>query len=186
MYVHTFPPDKKLLPDIILSHQVHGTRIGEIVTGNEDLFECDGIWTRNPMFKLGIRTADCAPICFWDEAKFGIVHVGWRGLCGGICEKMLDVFNDNNVYVFVGPMLSVFEIQRNFCYAMIKEKFDEQFFEKKGDRILFDFEGAIRSVLPMAEFDGRNTFEDRELASWRRDGNEQRNITVIRARDKIT
>ena len=204
-------PHEELSFEIILPNQTHGVNIVEIITGEEDLSDCDGVWTRDPRFRLGIRTADCAPIVFWDGDKFGIVHAGWRGLVGGICEQMLKIFNpslDNlqddqtrviNEYVpmglkvFVGPILPRFEIQRDFCYEAIRERFGERYFDveaknpsalsgsslSKREQVWFDFEGVLRSVLPMAEFDGRSTFEDLYLASWRRDQNELRNVTVI-------
>ena len=224
MRIQTLSPVNKIPLETILSNQTHGTNIVEIITGKEDLSNCDGMWTRDLKFKLGIRTADCAPICFWDGERFGILHVGWRGLVGGICEKMLKLFEPNvgtlhcnvqkNIHaqpihtglnIFVGPILPRFEIQRDFCYEAIEGRFGKRFFnvdtqnlsvrpssdsiqeygvdislqKKKQNRILFNFEVAIRSVLPMAEFDGRNTFMDSELASWRRDGDERRNVTVI-------
>ena len=197
MNIKIFSPADRIPSDVILSNQTHGTNIVEIVTGEEDLSDCDGVWTRDPRFKLGIRTADCAPIAFWDGERFGIVHAGWRGLVGGICENMLEVFGVC-VNVFVGPILPRFEIQRDFCYEAIERKFGGRYFyvgannplalrafplEKGGqasvETIMFDFEGALREVLPMAVFDGRSTFDIPELASWRRDRDGRRNVMVV-------
>ncbi len=208
--IQTFLPDQKLPDPLILAEQAHETKIVEVVTGNEDLSVCDGMWTRNLDLALGIRTADCAPIVFYDNEKFGILHAGWRGLCGGICEQMMEIFNvqtprrgvctDKELKIFVGPILPQFEIQRDFCYEAIYEKFGDQFFNTsmlvpeiphpsgelpfskgaKSEKVIFDFEGAIRSVLPQAEFDGRSTFEHTDLASWRRDKNSLRNVTVVK------
>ena len=187
MNIRTYGPATFALKDVLLPNQTHGTRIVEIVSGEEDLSACDGVWTRNHAFILGIKTADCASICFWDEERFGIVHAGWRGLVGGICEKMLTLFEEGAVRslnVFVGPLLPRFEIQKDFCYEMIRSKFGERFFVPfdsvcGGGRVSFDFKGALASVLPMGQFDSRSTFEDTGLASWRRDGGGGRNVTVI-------
>ncbi len=193
--IQTFFPTQKLPEDVVVPEQVHETRIVEIVTGTEDLSVCDGIWTRNPELSLGIRTADCAPIVFHDSEKFGILHAGWRGLCGGICEKMLKIFNsvdspklgestNMELKIFVGPIFPRFEIQKDFCHVKISEKFGDRFFEEQGEQVIFDFEGAIRSILPGAEFDGRSTFEQADLASWRRDEDERRNVTVVSKKEK--
>ena len=168
--------------DIILPQQVHGTKIVEILTGGEDLSQCDGIWTRDFSKILGIKTADCAPIAFWEDDRFGILHAGWRGLCDGIIEKMLENFKNPNV--FVGPLLPKFQIQKDFCYEKILEKFGEEFLIgiEEEEIIIFDFKSALYQTIQGAanvEFDERSTFNDLDLASWRRDRDERRNVTVI-------
>lgn len=179
MKIKTYKPSEKLPKSIILPKQTHSTNILEIKAGEEDLSNCDGIWTRDLSKVLGIKTADCAPIAFWEEEKFGIVHAGWRGLCDGIIEKMLEIFDSPKV--FVGPLLPKFQIQKDACYDKIVAKFGEEFLvgiEEEGI-IVFDFKAAIQSIIPQAEFDERSTFHDLELASWRRDGDERRNVMVV-------
>ncbi|MCX6807296.1 MAG: polyphenol oxidase family protein [Patescibacteria group bacterium] len=177
MFIKTFAPDEKLPDGIIIPEQVHGANIIEIKTGLEDISNCDGLWTENFMKILGVKTADCAPICFWQDDRFGIIHVGWRGLVNGIIEKMLVLFDKPNVWV--GPFLPKFEIQKDECFKRIKERFSSNFLLENKDKIIFDLEKAIRSLLPNADFDGRSTFEDLKLASWRRDKTSSRNVTVI-------
>lgn len=219
MNIKTYGPDEKWSNSVILPIQTHSNNIVEIVTGNEDLSNCDGIWTRfhqppllRGYFELGIKTADCAPIVFWDDNAYGIVHAGWRGLCNGIIEKMLANFEDKSsdpgvnsfndkiqprgqiFNIWIGPILPKFEIQKDFCYDEIYAKFGDQFFSKisprptgtplisrggKAEKYLFDFKGALKSILPMAEFDERSTYKEGALASWRRDQDEKRNLTVI-------
>jgi copper oxidase (laccase) domain-containing protein len=206
----TITPSQEIPLGALFPNQTHGTRIVEIVTGTEDLTACDGIWTRDSQFLLGVQTADCAPICFQDSEKFGIVHAGWRGLCDGIIEKMLEIFQhsafqspdgslESGLYkdisyfspdslvqtqkmpqIFVGPILSQFEIQKDFCYDQIEQKFSTKFFSKEKEKLIFDFQSALQSVLPpQTKFDPRSTFDTPELASWRRDRNAARNKTLI-------
>ncbi len=177
--IQTHLPHTPYPQEVIIPNQPHKTLITELVTGKEDLTQSDGIWTRNFDLLLGVETADCAPIAFWDDEKFGIIHAGWRGLVGGICENMLEIFDSSDTQVQVGPILPRFEIQRDFCYDALYEKFGECFFYEEENSVIFDFKSALRLVLPMAKFDGRNTYNDVNLASWRRDKNEKRNITVI-------
>ena len=179
--VRTFAPGQELPNHVICPHQVHGTRICEVITGRENLSDCDGVWTRDFDLRLGIRTADCAPIALWDRDMMMILHAGWRGLVGGIVEKGLELFADpERVNVHVAPLLPTFEIQRDTCYDLVRDRFGEQFFTFTEDgRVLFHFEQAIESILPQAIFDGRSTYDDAFLASWRRDKTTLRNVTVI-------
>ena len=166
--------------NVILPGQIHGDNIVEIITGNEELNETDALMTKNKNFSLGIRTADCAPVCFSDGEKIGIAHVGWRGLCLGLIEKMLKEFNPQNLKIFIGPFNHSFEIQKDFCFDKIQEKFGNRYFKEKDNKITFLFKDAIMSLLPPdTEFDARNTFEDLSLPSFRRDKTSERLVTVI-------
>lgn len=161
--------NKNFLNNVIIPIQTHSTHIIEIKTGKEDLQNCDGLFTsQKNNFSLGIRTADCAAICFSDNEKYGIIHVGWRGLVGGIIEKMLNNFV--NPKVFVSPILNEFEIQKDDCYEKINQKFGKRYFYVKTENnktiIFFKFLEAIKSVLPQNTiFDSRDTFKNSNLAS---------------------
>jgi copper oxidase (laccase) domain-containing protein len=164
---------------VILPGQIHGDNIVEIITGEEDVHNCDALITKDKFF-LGIRTADCAPVCFDDGGKIGIAHIGWRGLCLGLIEKMLKEFNQENLHIFVGPFMYSFEIKKDFCFDKIQEKFGDKYFIEDIDKITFLFKDAIMSLLPQgAEFDSRNTYEGMSLLSFRRDKTPERLVTVI-------
>jgi copper oxidase (laccase) domain-containing protein len=176
--IKVYKPADKLSGDLLLPMQNHGTKIVEIVTTKESLAGVDGLITQSPNLTIGIKTADCAPIVFYQAGQVGIVHAGWRGLAEGIIEKMLVRFTRPQIYV--GPLLPVFEIQKDHCYQRIIKRFDGQFLIQKEDEIYFQFSEAIRSLVPTAHFDPRSTFEDLSLASWRRDRDQRRNITTVR------
>jgi len=175
--IHTYSPAEDVLDSVILPQQVHSTRIVEITSGTEDLSDCDGIWTTRSDITLGVRTADCAPICLWDTERIGIFHAGWRGLVNGIIEKALQQFH--NPHIWVGPLYPAFEIQRDKCAERIEARFNTIFFAEKNGKLLFNFKSAIASILPQAEFDPQSTFATPSLASWRRDRTSARNTTVI-------
>jgi len=196
MNIETYPPNSELrVTNLILPSQTHGIKIVEVISGTEDLSACDGLWTKDPQFTLGIKTADCAPIAFYSAGKYGIIHAGWRGLCDGIVEKMCNIFNPDSLHssnsrvrtqIWVGPILPLFEIQKDDCYERIHCKFGDKFFVEKvplnkGDAggLYFDFKSAIASIIPTAQFDERSTYDTLELASWRRDQDQRRNITTI-------
>lgn len=185
---HTFLPVKDLPKNIIFPQQSHGNRVVKIVTGEEDLSACDGLWTTNPDFLLGVKTADCAPICVWNQNQFGVLHTGWRGTVNGAIENLLAQFETGrqtspnrrdrslNFKIWVGPILPRFEIQKDNCYQQIYDKFGDRFFTKppssspqRGEGLQFEFKKCLQFMLPQAQFDPRSTLEDSTLASWRRD-----------------
>ncbi len=165
---------------VVFPEQIHDKNIIEVVTRNENLQNCDAVVTKNKTFSLGIKTADCAIVCFADDEKIGIAHVGWRGLCLSLTEEMLNKFSHENLRVFVGPFMHSFEIKKDSCYDQIQEKFGDNYFIKNNGKITFLFKDAIMSLLPSnTEFDNRNTFLDLSLPSFRRDKTKERLATVI-------
>lgn len=179
MKYKTFTPSEKIPKNTILPVQTHSTNIQEIITGEEDLKNTDGLWSQNPEFILGVKTADCAPIIFIGEKKFGILHAGWRGLVNGIIENMFEVFSDETPKIWIGPLYPIFEIQKDECYEKIKKKFGEKFFSEKNSKTYFYFLSSIFSIVSNAEFHGESTFNNTHFASWRRDKTEERNITIV-------
>ncbi len=90
--IQTFRPGDALPKNLILPQQSHSANVVKIETGFEDLTNCDGLWTQNKKFLIGVKTADCAPICIWSNEQFGIVHAGWRGVVNGVIENLLTAF----------------------------------------------------------------------------------------------
>jgi len=204
MPIRFFPPGEVWPQNFVAPKQTHSARICEIETGAENLQNCDGIFTANQNLILAVRTADCAAVCFSDAQKVGIAHAGWRGAAAGILEKMASDFR--NPEIFVAPFLPRFEIQRDFCFEILHEKFGDDFFEfenlenlksknlqiknsrnsnfvgENSPRIFFNFHGALFSILRnfgKVKFDGRSTFENLNFASHRRDKTSARNLTAI-------
>ncbi len=180
MEIDFFISEDRHREGVVIPTLCHGDTIVEIKTGREDVSACDALISSNKNLLLGITTADCASICFGNETKIGIAHVGWRGLCLNLIEKVLTEFNTAHLEIFVGPHLRIFEIQKDACYETIKAKFGERFFTHTDGKIYFHFKDAITSLLPSTtSFDDRNTGHDFTLPSWRRDKTRARLITVV-------
>lgn len=180
MKVEFFVSETRTRKGVFMPTLCHGDSVLRVERGDEDGHMGDGVITKNTNMRLGIATADCAPVCFADGRTIGIIHVGWRGLCLGLIEKTLQEFDANTVEVFVGPHLHFFEIQKDFCYDAIEKKFGERFFRYEDAKILFLFKDAITSCLPPStKFDERNTGEDMSIPSNRRDRTTKRLITVV-------
>ena len=196
MKIKIFPKSEQeknpnFLDNVIIPNQTHSNNIIEIITWKEDLTDCDGIFTsRKNNFKLWIRTADCSAIVFYDEKNYWVIHAGWRGWVNWIIEKMLEKFE--NPEIFVAPFLKSFEIQKDFCYDLIYEKFWDKYFEEesrdvaslhlysKENKIIFNFGKTLKSILwEWAVFDKRDTLEDSDFFSYRRNKTKKRNYTII-------
>ena len=180
MEVQIFLAKEKTHEGVVMAKQCHGDKVVNIVSGLEDTTNFDALQTENKNIKIGIYTSDCAPIAFSDGNKIGVAHVGWRGLCLGLIEKMLLSFDREKVEVFVGPHLHVFEIKKDSCYESIERVFGDRFFKEVEGIILFNYKEAIASCLPLrAVFDPRSTGEDLTLPSHRGQREEQKIITVV-------
>lgn len=181
MHIELFLPFKKVeKEDLRMARLSHGSKIVAVRSGNEDLADCDALVTENHKFSLGIKTADCAPICFSDGKKIGIAHIGWRGLCLGLIESMMACFDTAALSVYVAPFLHSFEIQKDFCYEQIANKFGEQYFERKDGKLFFNFKDAVNSLLPSrTTYDPRSTATDLSFPSHRRDKTKDRFVTVV-------
>jgi YfiH family protein len=103
---------------LIYTRQVHGDRV--VVFGGEPqkpeelwLREGDALVTQVPGHALGVFTADCLPILFFDpvQGAVGIAHTGWRGTARAICQKtlkkMAETFDtiSENILAAMGPCI---------------------------------------------------------------------------------
>lgn len=114
---------------LIIPYQIHGTEIKEIderffqlpaEEKTEYLNGVDALFTRIPQVCIGVTTADCVPLVFFDPTQkaVAVAHAGWRGTCAGIAEKTVQTFvkyynsNPADIRVTIGPSISadVYEV----------------------------------------------------------------------------
>lgn len=145
--------------------QVHGNKILVIEkrfprNGNR----ADGLFTRESNTFLGILTADCLPVLFWDDicSAIGIVHAGWRGVVKRIATKMALQFRSSGIpprslRVIIGPAIQKchFEIWPRTRHKglklfikshrlLLKKK---KLLIEKGGRVFLDLPGIVRGEL---------------------------------------
>lgn len=117
--------DAKALP-LVLSEQVHDNLIA-VIDEVKDAFirGVDGLITKKKGVLLGVVTADCLPVLFFDKKKktTGIAHAGYKGLLGGILGNMLNKFDrfgseKGDIVVGIGPSIGV------CCYDVPLERID--------------------------------------------------------------
>lgn len=80
-------------------NQVHGTQVAhvtgvELVPGRTLPESADAAYTHQPGQPLCILTADCLPVLMAskDGREAGVAHAGWRGLCDGVLETLVQSF----------------------------------------------------------------------------------------------
>jgi polyphenol oxidase len=114
---------------LIIPYQTHGTEIREIDEtffrlSNEDKIQylngVDALFTKLSNVCIGVTTADCVPLIFFDPILkiIAVAHAGWRGTCARITEKtvltMIEKFNcqPKDILVAIGPSISqnVYEV----------------------------------------------------------------------------
>ena len=76
-------------------HQVHGTDLVEWDgPADEQLVESDAHATHTAGLGLLVLVADCLPLALAGRDRVAMLHCGWRGLAGGIVERVLTTFDE--------------------------------------------------------------------------------------------
>jgi YfiH family protein len=119
-----------------MAWQVHGARVARadsrgIVTAGTVFDRCDGLWTDEPGRALALLTADCFPVALARRngaPGLAVLHVGWRGLLGGIAEAGSSELGAD-VSAAIGPGIGA-------CCYEVGEEVAERFRERFGDEVL--------------------------------------------------
>ena len=107
---------------------------------------------------IGILSADCAPILFYDPKKkiIGCAHSGWKGALNGIIKNTVKKFNDlksnnDDLIVVVGPCLGKksYEVKDDFYQNFLSlNNANKKFFEMKSEgKYNFDLREFINNEL---------------------------------------
>jgi len=166
--------------------QEHTCRVVE--SGSRDPGNtADGFILDTPGMIGIIRTADCTPLFFWDDRgdTAGLVHVGWRGLAGGILTNLRQLLEKRNVdfnqlNIWMGPAIE------GACYPVGEElpaifpgpsREFWGFSRLSGANLTLDVRKGIKNFLRDAGIPESRivnsrvcTFCEGKLPSYRRDG----------------
>ncbi len=146
--------------DLVCPEQIHS---GNIILVSEDMkgrgafrrenavARADGMIAKEKRIPLGVQTADCASVFFYDprQETAGIAHVGWRGLYARLPGKMVAAFTNNflcrpkDLHVGLGPMI------RKCCYEVGEDvaSFFGGFVSTRKGRNYLDLSRAITADL---------------------------------------
>ncbi len=120
---------------LILPRQTHDTLVEVITPENlSDALEgVDAVVTNLESVCIGVSTADCIPLLYFDPTHrvIAAIHAGWRGTVNGIARKALHVMMETfgtqpeDVQVVVGPGISAasFEVGEEVVEAFAKAGF---------------------------------------------------------------
>ncbi|HUX79949.1 MAG TPA: peptidoglycan editing factor PgeF [Alphaproteobacteria bacterium] len=123
------------LPLVTLK-QIHSNKVLRVFELWDDKPEGDGLVTNIKGIALGILTADCGPVLFYDPVAnvIGACHAGWRGAVGGILQATLDAMEEigaqrSRIYATLGPTIQQenYEVGPEFP-ALITEPYDTLFY----------------------------------------------------------
>ncbi len=134
-----FPAINSFLTDIkmpnariVLAEQIHGGVVEVLneIPGKKIIPKADSLITAKKNIILGVLTADCLPVLFYDRNKkiIGASHAGFKGLSKLIIKHVIDQLknlgsNPKDIVVCIGPGIGA------CCYTVSKDRID--MFKKK-------------------------------------------------------
>jgi len=144
--------------NLIIPNQVHSNKI-KIVDENSinKNITADGLITKSDKIVLGILTADCAPIFFFDSKKniISAVHAGWRGAKNGVIKNTIKLMLEcgsklNNIISCIGPCIGKesYKVNNDFFRKFIIENSqNKKFFLIKKNMMNFDLKFYIIEII---------------------------------------
>ncbi len=186
--------------NLILLHQQHSNKIYFISKKTKKKLFGDGLITKTECLAIGILTADCAPILFFDPKKkiIGAVHAGWKGAYKKIANKMISHLKKrgsklNDIIAVIGPCISQnnYEVKNDFKERFLHQSTkNSKYFKIIKNKIYFDLKGYIFKQLKKAginnvevikkdTFNPKNNFFSARRSLKRKINDYGRNISII-------
>ena len=149
---------------------------------------------------MGILTADCVPILFYDSKKkiIGAVHAGWKGAYKKITKKVIDFYlkrgsNLNDIYAVIGPCISQknYEVKIDFKNRFIKQNSkNTKYFLSRSNKIFFSLRDYISGqllkfgvknieIIKKDTFNVKNNFFSARRSLKNKNNDYGRNISII-------
>ncbi|MBD3272755.1 peptidoglycan editing factor PgeF [Candidatus Dependentiae bacterium] len=160
--------EKKLqdlkLDNLIFLKQIHSNKgicidSPSLLNKKLILFEQEGdfIITNQRNVGIGILTADCLPVVFYDPVNHvvGVVHVGWKGavtnIISNVIKKLKKCFNTDTskIKIYFGPSARVccYQISNEFIKNFDNCSFCEDIFLKKDGSLHLDLPKLVKNQL---------------------------------------
>ncbi len=121
----------------------------------------DAMVTDQPGLLLGILTADCVPVLFYDGSSqvIGAAHAGWKGAIGGVTDNTIIAMEKlgasrDNISCAIGPCIAQesYEVDTGFQQRFVAVDPANAGFFKAGqpDHFQFDIESYVANRLTKA------------------------------------
>lgn len=172
---------------LLTCYQVHST---DVITVNApwddaDRPHADALVTNRPGLLLGVLTADCAPVLFFDATAgvIGAAHAGWKGALGGVTDRTVEAMealgaDRARIAAVVGPCIAQasYEVDAAFEDRFVTADSANQWFFSAGrtGHAQFDLEGYVAARLTkagigtVAKMDEDTYAQDQRFYSFRR------------------
>ncbi len=186
--------------NLILLNQMHSNKFYYLKKNPKKRLKGDGILTNYRQLALGILTADCAPILFYDPKKkiIGAAHVGWRGAYKRITKKIINFYLKNgsslkDIYIVIGPCISQrnYEVKNDFKKKFFKQNSNnKKYFKSKANKIFFSLKDYIVGqltefgiknieIIKKDTFNVKNNFFSARRSLKNKNADYGRNISII-------
>jgi YfiH family protein len=128
----------------------------DIVDIDEDLsmVTADAAFTLRHDIMLGIRTADCVPMLFFDAVKnaMGAVHAGWRGTAKGIAARSVRHMTErygsdpSDILLAIGPAIRwcCYEVRKDVLDRVMEATGEGGYHKARDGKICLDLQSANR------------------------------------------
>ena len=89
----------------VFMRQVHGTDLHTLDEHSADGLVADACVSETPGVACTVMVADCLPVlvCDADGTRVGAAHCGWRGLAGGVLERLCESFGQSPAFPALAP-----------------------------------------------------------------------------------
>lgn len=176
--------------NIIFPYQLHQTGVRKIDEGfmkltqaekTASLYGIDALVTDLTGICIGVTTADCVPVFFYDDIRkvVAVAHAGWRGTCAGIVTETIRVMQSDygcvpqNIRTVIGPSISVdvYQVGEELYTAFLDKDFPvESVFTRNAEGLFLDLWKANEYLLLHSgitaghiEIAGRCTYTEHDI-----------------------
>ena len=138
---------------LILMHQTHSNKVVQIKKNNyKKKIVADAMITKMKGIALGVVTADCVPIIFYDAENevVGCIHAGWKGAFSDIIKNTFSKINklsySRKIYACVGPCIGKKSYE-------VDKKFYKKFLNKsQKNKVYFSYKNKKKKLFDLRKF----------------------------------
>ena len=143
--------------EVVFTRQVHGKDVLSVTNAPDKVLDnADGLITTSPGFFIGIATADCLPILFFDtkQQRIAVIHAGYKGILKGIIEETLTLYKEKgsdptDILVGIGPGIGVccYNVPQYRVVDFEQTYSFEEMYEKRDGEYFLDLKNIARAIL---------------------------------------